>query len=375
MSKPQVLFATARALKFDHSYSLVARFQRMLEALDLGAITVPGAPTPIKIHFGSRGAVHVVRPAFVAHTVRALQAIPCQPFVTDSCRMRGLEYLKIARMNGYDTATVGAPVVLADGVFGNDSVLVPAGRLLGEVSVASAIHDAECMVVISHFKGHMAAGVGGAVKNLAMGGVTGKPRCGTWHQGRGKAHFLLGTKVEWRAEPCTLCQTCVRICPVDAIREEDGCIVIDHDRCWRCGRCITCCPEHALYAPKDDDAFQEALAEQAAAVLSTFEAGRVLYLNFLLHMQPECDCMDIADVPVVQDLGILAGTDPVAVDTASLDLVARQQPLPGSRAEGLELRPGQDIFSALHQKNPRGHLEHLARKGYGSTAYELVDVP
>lgn len=374
MSEPQVFYASARALKFAFSDSLVARFQRLLERLNWASMIPEKATVPVKIHLGSHGAVHVVRPMFVAQVMDRLKKLPCRPFLTDSGRIRGLEYLEVARRNGYDWSTIGAPVILADGVFGNDSLMVKAGRLLQEVSVASAVYDAPAMVVISHFKGHLGAGIGGAVKNLAMGGITASPRCGNWQQGRGKAHFLLATSVEWEAAECIHCGTCVGICPVDAVREEDDRIIIDDRKCWRCGRCISCCPTAALYAPKDDDTFQEALAEQAAAVIGTFEPGRILYLNFLLHMQPECDCMDIADVPVIQDLGILASTDPVAVDIASLDLIAQQPALPGSRADGIKIKAGQDVFSAIHQKNSRGHLLHLEEKGCGSSSYELITI-
>lgn len=68
--------------------------------------------------------------------------------------------------------------------------------------------------------------------------------------------------------------------------------------------------------------FMKAVAEVANAVTSTFELKRIIYINFLTRMQPECDCIPIAENPVAQDQGILISDDPVAIDTATLDILA-----------------------------------------------------
>ena len=98
--------------------------------------------------------------------------------MTDSVRIPACEYLEVAKEAGYTHLTLGAPVVIADGMFGNDSVKVRAGEILGEMAVASAIHDAKTMVVLTHVKGHIQAVLGGAIKNISMGGVSSAPRDG-----------------------------------------------------------------------------------------------------------------------------------------------------------------------------------------------------
>lgn len=368
---PVLTLVSARSTRYAYESSIHARLKQVLGEFPFESVISSDQVVPVKMHLGSHGAVQTVRSAYVALVVERLLKVPCRPFVTDSARISAWKYLEVARRNGYSFDTLGAPVVIADGIYGRDNLPVKAGRLLGEVSVASAIHDAPAMVVITHVKGHNAAGFGGAVKNLAMGGVSFQPRGQGWDKGRGKAHFLLGTLVEWQGDLCSLCGTCSSICPLDAIEEISGEINIQDDKCWRCGRCIRSCPSGALSTPSDDAIFQEALAEQAVATLSTFEPGRVVYLNFLLDLQPECDCAEAHDVPVVQDIGVLVGTDPVAIDCASLDLVAKEPTLPSSAAADLKLEPGQDVFSALHLKNPRTALAFCAQAGLGRLDYEL----
>ena len=88
------------------------------------------------------------------------------------------------------------------------------------------------------------------------------------------------------------------------------------------GRCSRVCQEGALTLPQDDETFMKSMAESAAAVLSTFpDRRKVVYVNFLFQIQPECDCMPIADVPVIQDQGIMVSDDLVAIEQASVDML------------------------------------------------------
>ena len=372
----EVWFLTARANRFDYADSLLGRLEKALARYPLGAAIAEGDVVPVKIHFGSRGAVQTIRPAYVGAMVEAVRRLGAHPFVTDTVRMLGHEYLAVANRNGYNLASLGCPVLLADGIYGNDSIEVDAGPPVGTQSVASAIHDAPSMIVMSHVKGHIQAGFGGALKHLAMGGVSAHPRHGSWEKCRGKAHFLVGRSPEWAGvPPCTLCGTCERHCPMGAVSIAKKKVSIS-EACWRCGRCISACPAHALSTPKDEDMFQRALAAQAKAVMGTFAPGKVVFVSFLLEMQPECDCMDICDVPMVQNAGVVIGTDPVAVDAASLDLVADAPLLPGSRADRLIAQgyKGRDPFGAVHLKSSWGHVRHAAEMGLGSLEYTLKRV-
>ena len=183
-----VYFARARATHWDYAYSLVGKLEEILARLDLAQHIAKGDYVAIKTHFGSHGAHRIVRPVFLRKVVEAVKAVGGKPFVTDTTRIRGWDYLEVANQNGINPLSVGAPVVLADGLFGYDSVPVKAGPILGEIAVASAIYDAQAMIVVSHCKGHVGAGYGGAIKNVAMGCVAGRHRSGDWEQARGRLH-------------------------------------------------------------------------------------------------------------------------------------------------------------------------------------------
>jgi hypothetical protein len=107
-------------------------------------------------------------------------------------------------------------------------------------------------------------------------------------------------------------------------------------------------------------------------VLGTFGAGKVVYANFLTEIQPECDCMPGADVPVLQDQGILVSDDLVAVEQASVDLLRRAHPLPQSAASDRDIKAGDDVLLGLHERDYELQLGEASRLGLGSRDYELV---
>jgi uncharacterized Fe-S center protein len=372
----KVFFAPARVEHWDHSASQVAGLGRLIEQLDFGSAIAEGEYVAIKTHFGSWGAHRIVRPRFLRILADAVKEAGGKPFVCDTVRIEGWDYLEVANQNGINAQSVGCPVILADGLFGYDSIEVEAGPVLGSVNVAAAVHDAPAMIVVSHCKGHIQCGYGGAIKNLAMGGAAGRHRSGDWKQARGHLHAAgAESSVTRNPELCTLCLQCLHVCPTRAIAEESDRLVVDDEKCWRCGRCERVCPEGAIRLEKrSKDEFHEALAEGAQAVLSTFEPGKVLFFNFALEVQPECDCMPTADTPIVQDQGILASADVVAVETATLDLIENAAPLPGSLAEDLGLKAGQRILTEALGVSGQEHVDAAARLALGSKKYELVKV-
>lgn len=318
--KSKVFQITPQSKAFAYNAGLMGKFETFLEGFDLKRYIPENELVPLKMHLGNHGAFKTIRPQFVKKVIDVVKKVPAKPFVTDSVRVPGYEYLEIAKEAGYTHLTLGAPVIMADGIFGKDSIKVQAGETLGEMAIASALHDAKTMVVLSHVKGHIQAVLGGAIKNISMGGISSAPRDGDWHQGRGKMHFLMGEMMQWEVMKCTLCLDCLNVCPVGAITFPEDTYTVEKNKCWRCGRCARVCPVEAITVPVSHEVFMKAVAEGANAVLKTFEPGRVLYINFLLEMQPECDCMPLADPPIAQDQGILISDDPVAIDTATLDI-------------------------------------------------------
>lgn len=367
-----VYFAPARVKKWKYSESLPGKLERLLSEVNLNKYFEKNEWVAIKTHFGSEGAHRIVRPVFLRKVVEALRSLGAKPFITDTVRIKGLDYLEVANQNGINHLSCGAPVVLADGLYGNDNIMVKAGEILGEIAVASVIYDVPAMVVCSHFKGHINAGFGGAIKNLAMGAVSGSHRHCGWKCGRGAMHTIGEGMLLWDKERCALCLQCEEICPLDCIEFKDNEFTYDDERCWRCGRCTRVCPEGALVLPGDDELFMRSLAEAAMAVLSTFRHGKVLYINFLTEIQPECDCMPAAEVPVVQDQGILLSDDIVAIEQASLDLITGKAPLPQSLADDMGIKQGDDIFMELHKKPYILQIEEAERLGLGTRRYNLI---
>ncbi len=370
----KVYFAQARAKKWKYEDSMPGKLGRLLEEAGMMNYFSPDEWVAVKTHFGSEGAHRIVRPVFLRKVVDALKKIGARPFVTDTVRIKGLDYLEVANQNGINHLSVGAPVVLADGLYGNDNIMVRAGEILGEVAVASLINDVPAMVVCSHVKGHINAGYAGAIKNMAMGGVSSAHRTCGWKCGRGSMHTTGEGELVWDADKCELCHQCRDVCPLDAIKFKDDELIWDGDVCWRCGRCERVCQSESLILPGEDKRFMSSLAEAAKAVISTFETQKIMYINFLTEIQPECDCMPAADVPVIQDIGILISEDIVSVEQAGIDMLALSEPLPQSLAYDKGIKSGDDIFMKLHHKPYLLQVEEAERIGLGSRKYELVRV-
>lgn len=370
-----VYFSSARVKKWKYSDSMPGKLDKLLKTIQLSNYIEPKEWVAVKTHFGSEGAHRIVRPVFLRKVVEAIKQFGGKPFVTDTVRIKGLDYLEVANQNGINHLSVGAPVVLADGLYGNDNIMVKSGDILGEIAVASVIYDVPAMVVCTHVKGHIQAGYAGAIKNLAMGAVSAAHRHCGWKCGRGSMHTIGEGNLMWDEDKCTLCLQCQEICPLEGIKFKEDKFDYNNDLCWRCGRCSRVCPEGAVTLPGGDDAnFMKSLSEATKAVLSTFKQNKVIYINFLTEIQPECDCMPAAEVPVIQDLGILISDDIVAIEQASVDMLLKQKPLPSSLAEDEDVKDGEDVFAVLHKKPYIIQITEAEMLGLGSTKYNLIEI-
>jgi uncharacterized Fe-S center protein len=369
-----VYFSSARTLRWDYAHSVPGKLETLLGKMNFPERFIDDEWVAVKTHWGSHGAFRIVPPVMIRKVVEAVQATGAKPFVTDTVRIMGLDYLEVANQNGLNHLSCGAPVLLADGLYGRDSILVKAGPILGEIAVASTIHDVPAMVVCTHTKGHINSGYAGALKNLAMGCVSSRHRQQGWKKGRGGMHCHGEIGLRWNPEVCTFCEQCKNVCPLHSIDFKEGAFVVDEHSCWHCGRCSRVCQEGALTLPQDDVTFQKSLAEAAAAVLSTFKPGKVVYINFLYEIQPECDCMPVADVPVIQDQGIMISDDIVAIEQASLDILRAAPPLPQSAIEDAGVKPGEDVMFKLNPRPMQIQIDEAERLGLGRKAYELLRI-
>ncbi|MGI6486447.1 MAG: DUF362 domain-containing protein [Tepidanaerobacteraceae bacterium] len=370
--KSKIYFSSARAEGPDYKYSFVAKLEQILQIIDFSSFINDKDYVAVKTHLGSYGAHRIVRPIFLKKVVDRAKEAGGIPFVTDTVRIPGLEYLDVANMEGINHLSVGAPIVMADGIFGTDHVLVESGPILKKAGVASAIYHAPVMIVVSHCKGHISSGFGGAIKNLGMGGISCKDHYG--EAMRGRIHFEENRHLEWLPDKCIRCGNCISVCPHGAIKLVDNRITIDKSICVKCARCSRVCKLEALIAPISEEGFQRGLAESAAAVVSTFEKGKILYINFITEVQPECDCMPLADTPIVQDQGVMVSFDPVAIDQASVDLINRAEPIAQSKASDKKVKRGENILKAVTGKNAQYHIDAAFEAGLGQKEYEIIEI-
>jgi len=373
MTKSKLYFVSARNTKWLYQDSLPGKYERMLKGFDFEGCIDRDEWVAVKVHWGSEGAFRPIRSTFIRKTVDRIRGAGGDPFITETVRIPGLDYLRVANYNGISQETCGAPLVLADGLYGADNILIDSGPLVGKLAVASVIHDVPAMVVLSHFKGHVQSGFGGALKHLSMGGVSARHRS-CKGKGRGGIHLSTPERMSWDKTKCTFCMACVEVCPRKALSIEKTKLKIDERLCWACGRCARVCPTGALFDPIDLTEFQLRLMEGVKAVLSTFKKGKIIYVNLMLDIQPECDCMPGADVAIAQDIGILIGDDPVAIDQASLDMVNAQDPLPNSLASDLGLKPRGKLLADLHRPDPQVCLDEAHRLGLGRKEYEVIAI-
>lgn len=276
----------------------------------------------IKLTFGEAGNAGHPPAHVIAALVRHLKARGCRPFLTETNtlyhgrRMNAVDHLEVAREHGFTHESVGAPIILSDGLAGREDHAVPlGGKRVEEAHLAPVVRDLNFLVAVAHLTGHMVEGVGGAVKNLGMGLAS---RAGKLDQHSAVSPFV-------SEEKCVRCYLCGSVCPVEAITLSPTTALIDRATCIGCADCIAVCPTGAIRIDwsRESAHVQEATAEYALGVVRAIE-GRGLYINLLNHITKQCDCMGPTKEQLVGDIGILAGNDPVACDQASIDLVNQE---------------------------------------------------
>jgi uncharacterized protein len=351
--------------------TLLDRFADLLVSAGFGALTEKKKLLAIKMHFGEIGNTAYLRPYFARRAAEEAIKRGAIPYLTDcntlyvGSRGRAPEHLYAAYLNGYDYMGAGCPVIIGDGVRG-DTETVIAKRILNDEKqfyVGSEILRADGLLVLSHFKGHEQTGFGGCIKNLGMGGGS----------RRGKLAMHSGNTPTVDSDTCTGCASCERWCITGAIRVDGGTAKIDPDLCIGCGQCIVACPEGATENQWDASTEQlnRSITEYCYAIASQF-GNRVLYVNVINQVSPACDCWSVADAPIVPDIGIVAGTDAVAVDNAAVDLVNQSVGLANS-ALGNNIAPGTDKFRTIFpDKDWSLQLNHGEKIGLGNRDYKLI---
>ena len=207
-------------------------------------------------------------------------------------------HYQVAEDHGY---TDIADVVIMD-EDGSYSIPVEGGTRMTENLVGAHFPEYDGFLVLSHFKGHAIAGFGGAMKNISIGMASQEGKC------------LIHT---------------------------DG---ASHTSPWGGAQ----------------DPFLECMAEAGKSVSDAVD-GNMLYINVMNRLSVDCDCDPSPAEPDMHDIGILASTDPVALDQACVDLV-------------YEAEDGDSLVNRIESRNGEHVLVHAEEVGLGNRSYELVSI-
>ena len=281
--------------------------ERVLDLYRAVGAELPGW-VAVKVHSGEVGNQNFLRPEFWGPVVDEVLSradggavVECNTAYSGS-RDTTEKHIETFRAHGWSDRFF---VDLLD-MEGPDLELpIPCGRVIERNYVGKNLANYDSMLVLSHFKGHPMGGYGGAIKQLSIGCASSYGKKYIHGAGNTEGNF-------WGA---------------------------------------------------DHDSFLESMADAASSVIAHF-GGKIVYINVMKNMSVDCDCCAVAEDPCMADIGILASTDPVAIDQACLDLVYAATDDPGQR----------HLLDRIDSRNGVHTIEAAAELGIGSREYELVEM-
>ncbi len=298
----------------------------------------------IKLHFGEEGNETFLDPELIKGLTEKLDATLVETNVLYVSKRRYTEsHIELAREHGFDFA----PIDILDSE-GYKEIPVQ-GKHFKSLRVGNRMEKYDTYLIYSHFKGHGMAGFGGAIKNVAMGLAS----------VAGKMAMHASAIPAYSPSRCISCNLCVPECPGNAISIDP--LVIDADKCIGCGTCIGICPVRAFSIPwgsTDRNTFMERLSEYAKGISEEYN---LVYINVLANITPNCDCYGGRMQPFMDDVGILASTDIVAIEQASIDLI--------DAAHNCE-----DTFLQESRVSGNYQINYAAQIGMGKKNYKLINI-
>ena len=258
------------------------------------------------MHSGEAGNQNYLHPEFMEKLVRLVGGtiVECNTAYAGA-RNTSDKHLKLLAEHEWSKYY---KVDLLDEVGPDVELDIPNGIVIKKDYVGKNLLNYDGLLVCSHFKGHPMGGFGGALKQLSIG-------CAS---SAGKAYI----------------HSAGRTC--------------DQYNLW-----------HDL---PPQNTFLEAMADSASAVHNLFK-DKVVYINIMCNLSVDCDCCEVAEDPCMADIGILASTDPIAIDQACVDLIKESTD------------KGKDHFMArVNRQNGEYILDAASRLGFGERAYELINI-
>ena len=283
--------------------------EKVVEMYRALGVELPGK-VAVKVHSGEKGNQNFLHPEFWRPMVEEVHGtiVECNTAYGDATggvRDNTESHLKLIEEHGWNKYF---DVDLMDAE-GPDVVWpIPNGKILKDNYLGKNIENYDSMLVLAHFKGHPMGGYGGALKQLAIG-------CASR---AGKALIHSAGKTDDRYET------------------------------WK---------QHASSVE-----FPEAMADAASSVTDHFK-DHIVFINVMKNLSGDCDCCAVAEDPCMKDIGILASTDPVAIDQACMDLVIHSDD------------PGRDHFmERVNSRNGIHTIEAAEELGMGTREYELIEM-
>ncbi|NLY44497.1 MAG: DUF362 domain-containing protein [Tissierella sp.] len=299
---------------------------------------------PIKVHFGEKGNKTFIPAECYDEIINYLKEEDINTsYIESNVLYRGSRtttkaHIETAKSHGFTQI----PIIIADGDIGTEYDEIEINKeYIKKCKIGKRYGDFKQFIVMSHFKGHNSAGFGGSLKQLAMGFAA--------RSGKLEQHSGISPVVD--ADKCISCGICIEKCDFDAIEMIDT-AVIDEDKCIGCAGCIAVCPEGAIRNTWGGANFLEKISEYAYGASKNKD---IIYITFVHNITKDCDCIGRSMEPITENIGILAGKDPVSLDAACLDLVQKSS--------------GEKLF-----EKGRVSLEHAEKIGLGSMEYELIEI-
>ena len=277
--------------------------QKMYEALGAS----PEGKVAIKLSTGEAGNPNHLDPNLIKDLVQSVNGtiVECNTAYSGSKRADTAMHMEVAKEHGF-TDIADVDIMDRDGYM---TIPVEGGKNLQENWVGQNLANYDYVIVLTHFKGHPMAGFGGALKNISIGIASSE----------GKVRIHSGGKL--KKPTITL----------------------------------------AAYTT-NQDVFTESMAEAAKSVSDYEDHGKkMIYISVMNNMSVDCDCVSDPAAVDMHDIGILASTDPVALDQACIDQVFLA---PDSNS----------LQERILSKNGLHILKHAEEIGFGNRAYELIDM-
>jgi uncharacterized Fe-S center protein len=334
-----------------------AKFSKLLDESGILRGISSGNKAIVKMHFGEEENTGHVKPEYIKVLTEKITQAGAKATLSDTNtlykgkRMTCNDHLELARKHGFTPEKTGAEIFIPDDKVEDNIARIDIDQeFIKTAKIAKNFIDADVLINVAHFKGHMMTGFGGVLKNVGMG-------CAT-REGKLEQHTDMTPEVF--TDQCIGCGVCVEKCPADAIALVEGKAQVDTDKCIGCAECIAVCPTGAMsvHWEAGGDTIQEKMVEYAKAVLDNVKS---VHINFATKITKECDCLAKDDPRIVPDIGIFISGDPVSVEKACLDLTKKAA--------------GKDIFREVHpERDGMKQLRHASKISLGDLDFELVEV-